>query len=99
MRSLASRSSRSTAFALIGEGGARIVDGGRLALVRVSTLLIVAVRTRWSSISTSGPWAQLKCDSRLAVVPGATHLFSEPGTLGQVTDLAGDGSRGGTSRR
>jgi Cation transporter/ATPase, N-terminus/E1-E2 ATPase len=31
---------------------------------------------------------QLKCESRLAVVPGATHLFSEPGALGQVPDLA-----------
>jgi putative phosphoribosyl transferase len=31
---------------------------------------------------------QLKCESRLAVVPGATRLFSEPGALGQVTDLA-----------
>lgn len=31
--------------------------------------------------------AQLKCESRLAVIPGATHLFEEPGALGQVTDL------------
>jgi hypothetical protein len=33
--------------------------------------------------------AELKCESRLAVIPGATHLFEEPGALGQVTDLAG----------
>jgi putative phosphoribosyl transferase len=32
---------------------------------------------------------QLKCESRLAVVPGATHLFPESGALSQVTDLAG----------
>jgi putative phosphoribosyl transferase len=34
--------------------------------------------------------AQLKCESRLAVIPGETHLFEEPGALDQVTDLAGD---------
>jgi putative phosphoribosyl transferase len=31
---------------------------------------------------------QLKCESRLAVVPGATHLFPETGALSQVTGLA-----------
>jgi hypothetical protein len=31
----------------------------------------------------------MRCDSRLAIVPGATHLFEEPGTLEQVVDLAG----------
>ena len=33
---------------------------------------------------------QLKCQSRLAVIPGATPLFEEPGVLDQVTDLAGN---------
>lgn len=33
---------------------------------------------------------QLKCESRLAVVPGATHLFPESEALSQVTDLAAD---------
>jgi len=38
----------------------------------------------------TGARAQLKCESRLAVIPGETHLFEEPGALDQVTDLAGD---------
>jgi putative phosphoribosyl transferase len=32
----------------------------------------------------------MRCDHRLAVVPGATHLFEEPGTLSSVADLARD---------
>ena len=34
--------------------------------------------------------ARLRCQSRLAVVPGATHLFEEPGTLEQAATLARD---------
>ena len=36
--------------------------------------------------------AQLRCENRLAVVPGATHLFEEPGALDAVADLATAGS-------
>jgi putative phosphoribosyl transferase len=32
--------------------------------------------------------AQLRCERELKIVPGATHLFQEPGTLEQVADLA-----------
>jgi putative phosphoribosyl transferase len=32
--------------------------------------------------------ARLRCPCELKIVPGATHLFEEPGTLGQVADLA-----------
>ena len=34
--------------------------------------------------------ALLSCKKRLEVVPGATHLFEEPGTLDAVAQLAGD---------
>jgi putative phosphoribosyl transferase len=30
----------------------------------------------------------LRCEKRLEVVPGATHLFEEPGALGSVAQLA-----------
>jgi putative phosphoribosyl transferase len=33
---------------------------------------------------------QLRGDNRLAVVPGATHLFEEPGTLRAAAELARD---------
>ena len=32
----------------------------------------------------------LRCENRLAVVPGATHLFEEPGTLAGPPELARD---------
>ena len=34
--------------------------------------------------------AELRCQNDLAVVPGATHLFEEPGTLGTAAELARD---------
>ena len=34
--------------------------------------------------------AQLHCENQLAVVPGATHLFEEPGTLDAAAGLARD---------
>jgi alpha-beta hydrolase superfamily lysophospholipase len=34
--------------------------------------------------------ARLTCENRLEIVPGATHLFEEPGALETVTDLARD---------
>ena len=33
-------------------------------------------------------FAHLRCTRELAIVPGATHLFEEPGALEQVADLA-----------
>ena len=34
--------------------------------------------------------AELRCENHLAVVPGATHLFEEPGTLAAAAALARD---------
>jgi hypothetical protein len=34
--------------------------------------------------------AQMRGESRLEIVPGATHLFEEPGTLAEVARQAGD---------
>jgi putative phosphoribosyl transferase len=34
--------------------------------------------------------AELRCENELAVVPGATHLFEEPGTLTAAAELARD---------
>jgi hypothetical protein len=35
-------------------------------------------------------FAVLTCEKRLEIVPGATHLFEEPGTLDKVVDLAAE---------
>jgi pimeloyl-ACP methyl ester carboxylesterase len=38
--------------------------------------------------------AMLRCPKELVIVPGATHLFEEPGTLEEVARLARDWFRG-----
>ncbi|PYL64447.1 MAG: phosphoribosyl transferase, partial [Verrucomicrobia bacterium] len=34
--------------------------------------------------------AQMRCEVRIEIVPGATHLFEEPGALERVAQLASD---------
>ncbi|HTR79578.1 MAG TPA: hypothetical protein VMH39_15775, partial [Gemmatimonadaceae bacterium] len=34
--------------------------------------------------------AEIRCEARLSVVPGASHLFEEPGTLEMAAELARD---------
>ncbi|HTQ94663.1 MAG TPA: phosphoribosyltransferase [Streptosporangiaceae bacterium] len=76
--------------AIVSRSGRPDLVGGRLAQVRTPTLLIVGGADTVVLDLNQRARAQLRCESRLAVVPGATHLFSEPGALEQVTDLAGD---------
>jgi len=76
--------------AIVSRGGRPDLVGGRLGLVRTPTLFIVGGADQVVLDLNQRARAQLTCESRLAVIPGATHLFSEPGALGQVTDLAGD---------
>jgi putative phosphoribosyl transferase len=44
-------------------------------------------------------YARLRCERRLAVVPGATHLFEEPGTLQAAAELARDWFSGHSTPR
>jgi len=76
--------------AIASRSGRPDLVGGRLALVRAPTLLIVGGADKVVLGLNQRARAQLTCESRLAVIPGATHLFEEPGALDQVTDLAGD---------
>ena len=54
------------------------------------TLLIVGGRDEIVLDLNRRAQAQLRCENRLAVVPGATHLFEEPGTLDAAVALARD---------
>jgi putative phosphoribosyl transferase len=74
--------------AIVSRSGRPDLVGGRLALVRTPTLLIVGGADRVVLDLNQRARTQLKCESGLAVVPGATHLFPESGALSQVTDLA-----------
>ena len=75
--------------AVVSRGG-RPDLAGETALARVSapTLLIVGGEDREVIALNRAAFACLRCDKELKIVPGATHLFEEPGTLEQVCALA-----------
>ncbi|MDR6978478.1 putative phosphoribosyl transferase [Streptomyces sp. 3330] len=74
--------------AVVSRGGRPDLAGPRLPAVTAPTLLIVGGHDELVLDLNREARARLRCESRLAVVPGATHLFEEPGALEQVTDLA-----------
>ncbi len=61
-----------------------------LAGVRSPTLLIVGGHNFGVIELNEKAYRVLCCEKSLKIVPGATHLFEEPGALGQVAQLAGD---------
>lgn len=75
--------------ALVSRGGRPDLAGpAALAAVTAPTLLIVGGADDGVIELNRAAFARMKCEKRLAIVPGATHLFEEPGTLEQVADLA-----------
>lgn len=56
--------------------------------VEAPTLLIVGGRDEVVLAMNQQAYTQLHCERRLEIVPGASHLFEEPGTLEQVARLA-----------
>ena len=76
--------------AVVSRGGRPDLAGPRLAAVTAPTLLIVGGHDDVVLDLNRRAQAQLRCENRLAVVPGATHLFEEPGTLHAAAALARD---------
>ncbi len=76
--------------AVVSRGGRPDLAAEALTGVRAPTLLIVGGHDREVLALNESALAQLRCDKRLEIVPGATHLFEEPGALEQVAGLAGD---------
>jgi putative phosphoribosyl transferase len=76
--------------AVVSRGGRPDLAVPRLGEVRAPTLLVVGERDTVVLELNRRAQARLRCESRLAVVPGATHLFDEPGTLEQAAGLARD---------
>lgn len=74
--------------AIVSRGGRPDLAGSALPLVRAPTLLIVGGRDDVVITLNQQALAQLRVEKRLAIVPGATHLFEEPGALEQVAQLA-----------
>jgi len=76
--------------AVVSRGGRADMAGETLKMVKVPVLLIVGSLDYTVIDLNRAAAKQLVCKHRLEIVPGATHLFEEPGTLEKVVELAGD---------
>jgi putative phosphoribosyl transferase len=74
--------------AVVCRGGRPDLAEPRLAAVPSPTLLIVGGRDEVVLELNKLARQHLTCENHLAIVPGATHLFEEPGALATVTRLA-----------
>lgn len=74
--------------AVVSRGGRPDLAGAALADVRAPTLLLVGSLDAAVIALNRQALAQLQCTKELVIVPGASHLFEEPGTLDQVRALA-----------
>ncbi|HEX9337285.1 MAG TPA: phosphoribosyltransferase family protein [Pseudonocardiaceae bacterium] len=76
--------------AVVSRGGRPDLAGPRLPAVSAPTLLVVGGHDPIVLDLNRRARAALRCPNRLEIVPDATHLFTEPGALAAVTELAGD---------
>jgi pimeloyl-ACP methyl ester carboxylesterase len=76
--------------AVVSRGGRPDLAGAALWRVRAPTLLIVGGRDEVVLELNRQALALLSAEEELVVVPGATHLFEEPGALETVAELAAD---------
>jgi putative phosphoribosyl transferase len=74
--------------AVVSRGGRPDLAGPALARVRAPTLLIVGGNDFQVIELNREAFARLNCEKQLVIVPGATHLFEEPGALDAVARLA-----------
>ena len=76
--------------AVVSRGGRPDLAGEALPQVEAPTLLIVGGADTQVIELNEGARARMRATREMAIVPGATHLFEEPGTLSQAAQLAGD---------
>ncbi len=76
--------------AIVSRGGRPDLAGAALIRVRAPTLLIIGENDEQVIQLNRAALAQLRCEKQLVIVPGATHLFEEPGALDVVARLAHD---------
>ena len=74
--------------AVVSRGGRPDLAGKALQHVAAPTLLIVGGRDSTVLELNRQAFAALPCEKKLEIVPGATHLFEEPGSLESVAQLA-----------
>jgi len=76
--------------AVVSRGGRPDLADRELPQVQSPTLLIVGSRDLPVIDMNKSAYALLRCEKRLEIVPGASHLFEEPGTLDAAANLAAD---------
>lgn len=76
--------------AIVSRGGRPDLAGPALSRVQAPTLLIVGGADYPVIKMNEEALLQLRVGSKLEIIPGATHLFEEPGALEEVARLAGD---------
>ncbi len=76
--------------AVVSRGGRPDLARPRLSQVRAATLLVVGGADAIVLELNREALDELRCEKELRVVPGATHLFEEPGALEAVADAAAD---------
>jgi dienelactone hydrolase len=74
--------------AVVSRGGRPDLAGALLPKVLAPTLLIVGGRDDMVIQLNEAAYAQLQCEKAIRIVPGATHLFEEPGALDEVARIA-----------
>jgi alpha-beta hydrolase superfamily lysophospholipase len=79
-----------TISAVVSRGGRADLAIRHLPRVRAPTLLIVGGHDYGVIELTEKAYRVLSCEKSLKIVPGATHLFEQPGALEMVAELAGD---------
>jgi len=76
--------------AIVSRGGRPDLAGDALSRIQAPTLLIVGGADAGVLELNQDAFTKLNCIKRLHIVPGATHLFEEPGALDEVVRVAGD---------
>lgn len=74
--------------AIVSRGGRPDLAKDALSRVRAPTLLIVGGADKPVITMNREAYERLHCEKHLEIVPGATHLFHEPGALDRVAELA-----------
>src|SRR5438270_4096292 len=76
--------------AVVSRGGRPDLAGAALPKMQAPTLLIVGGQDDIGIELNEQARDQMRCEVKLEIIPGATHLFEEPGALEQVAKLASD---------
>jgi putative phosphoribosyl transferase len=76
--------------AVVSRGGRPDLAGDALSHVKASTLLIVGSNDKPVISLNEEAYYLLHCERALRIVPGASHLFDEDGTLEKVSAMAAD---------